>query len=347
MGINMLEVKNEGIVLRKRGLEFEKKAVLNPTCVMEGKKTHLFYRAVDGNDVSRVGYAIVTGTKVISRLDYPLMEPEHDYERRGIEDPRVTKLEEDYYMVYVALDELANARLALAQSINLKIWEKKGLIGPNITYDETRKIIDRRALCLGYRYFLDYFWKSGGRNAFLFEKSACLFPRRIRGKIAMLHRIHPGIQVVYADNFPELKENSFWREYLAHLGDYIVMNPRLLWEGEVIGAGSTPIETDNGWLVIYYGSTKIPGGRMFRAGAALWSLDDPRQEIGRLKQPLFEPEEEWERKGRVNNVVFPSGAVVRGDRLWIYYGAADMMIGARSVDIEQLLSEIKRGKMRQ
>lgn len=337
----MLRIKNEGIILKSNNLDFEKKGVFNPTCIIEAGTTHMFYRAVDLQDMSRIGYAEINGNRVVKRLDHPVLEPKESYEIKGIEDPRLTKLNDTYFMVYVALDSLANARLAMAESRNLQQWKKVGLVGPNITYREAKTIIDPSLSNKGYGYFLDYFSKYDD-TVFLYEKSGCILPQKISGKTALIHRIHPGIQIAYARDISEFKENRFWREQLASLSNFIVMSPQLPWEGEVIGMGSVPIQTNEGWLVIYYSSKKNRKDRVFRVGAALLDPEDPRKEIGRTKQPLFEPLEEWEKIGRVPNVVFPSGAIIKDERVWIYYGAADTLVAAKSVELEDLLLEIKK-----
>jgi predicted GH43/DUF377 family glycosyl hydrolase len=71
-------------------------------------------------------------------------------------------------------------------------------------------------------------------------------------------------------------------------------------------------------------------------------LEDPTKEIGRLQQPLFSPELEWEKTGVVNNVVFPTGAIIENELLYIYYGAADKRIGVVSVNLDELIQEIKK-----
>ena len=78
---------------------------------------------------------------------------------------------------------------------------------------------------------------------------------------------------------------------------------------------------------------------MYRAGAALLSKKDPQKVIGHLVQPLFSPEKEYEISGDVGNVVFPTGAIVKGERLYIYYGAADRLIAAKSLNLAKLLKE--------
>ena len=120
------------------------------------------------------------------------------------------------------------------------------------------------------------------------------------------------------------------------------MDPVYPFESEKIGLGAPPIETSEGWLLITQGVEDTPDGLIYHAGAALLNLDNPLKVIGRLKEPLFSPKESWEKVGRVNNVVFPSGAIVKNDRLYIYYGAADTYIGAKSLELKELLEELKK-----
>jgi predicted GH43/DUF377 family glycosyl hydrolase len=111
-------------------------------------------------------------------------------------------------------------------------------------------------------------------------------------------------------------------------------------EGSWIGGGCPPIETAAGWLLIYHGLGTSSQGEVYAACAALLDTDDPSKVLARLPYPLFTPQESWERCGVVKDVVFPSGAAVFGNRLFIYYGCADTCIGVASVDMEELLQEL-------
>jgi predicted GH43/DUF377 family glycosyl hydrolase len=93
--------------------------------------------------------------------------------------------------------------------------------------------------------------------------------------------------------------------------------------------------------LIYHGVEDALQGKIYHAGAALLDFDNPTKVIGRLKKPLFSPVEPWEKHGDVNNVVFPTGTVLKDGRLFIYYGAADKRIAAKSLEIEELLKELK------
>ena len=145
----------------------------------------------------------------------------------------------------------------------------------------------------------------------------------------------------YFDNFLDLTED-YWKEHLRNLGSHIVLDPEYRFESRNIGGGCPPIETKEGWLLIYHGVEDALQGRTYHAGAALLDLDNPTKVIGRLKQPLFSPVEPWEKQGDVNNVVFPTGTILREGRLFIYYGAADKLIAAKSLEMEELLRELKK-----
>lgn len=157
----------------------------------------------------------------------------------------------------------------------------------------------------------------------------------------MLHRLWPGIQIVYFDDWKDLT-NSFWEEYLKNLSDYIVLDPKDLFEVNYIGAGGPPIETDDGWLLIYHGVQETTTGRIYHAKAALLQIDKPEIEIARLPFPLFSPTNDWEKNGVVNNVVFPTGHALFGKDLYVYYGAADKHIAVAKLDINELLLELKK-----
>lgn len=155
----------------------------------------------------------------------------------------------------------------------------------------------------------------------------------------MLHRIWPGIQIVYFDHWEELTK-SFWENYLRNLHDYIVIDPKGAFEVSYIGAGGPPIETKNGWLMIYHSAQESHKGVIYHAKAALLQLDKPENEIARLDIPLFSPTKQWEIEGEVNDVVFPTGQSLFGDDLYIYYGAADKHIAVAKLNINELILEL-------
>jgi predicted GH43/DUF377 family glycosyl hydrolase len=165
------------------------------------------------------------------------------------------------------------------------------------------------------------------------------FPRRINGKLCFLHRIRPDIQVVSVTSVAELTP-AFWENYFFHLNTHIVLTSVFEHEVSYMGGGCPPIETAAGWLIIYHGVYDTPEGYVYTACAALLNIDDPTKEIARLPYALFKPEETYECKGTVNNVVFPTGTALFDDTLYIYYGAADDTIATASLSLSELLEEL-------
>ncbi len=338
--INQLifDLRSEGKLLEKTSRPFERRAVLNPTCIEKNGLVHMFYRAISNDDISSIGYGAFRGPEIVSRLDKPLLYPEFDYESRGLEDPRIVFIDGTYYLFYTAYDG-QNARVAYAESRDLIRFEKKGLISSSLEYAEVLSSLNREKLPERYFWYGEHYQSVIAKDILLWEKDFCLFPKKINGRFALLHRVMPGIQFISFDKFEELKDPEFWRKYFRTMEENVVLNPELWFETKKIGGGAPPLETPAGWLLIYHAMEEAT--RIYRAGAALLALDDPRKVIGRLKEPLFSPREEWEKNGLVDNVVFPTAALIQGDRLWIYYGAADSLIAAKSLDLNKLLNAFR------
>ncbi len=339
----MIKITKGKIVLESRtSLEFENEGVLNPGCIEKDGIVHMFYRAVKKGNYSTIGYCQIKNNEVIYRSDKPILVPDYRYESHGLEDPRITFLEGKYYMLYTAYDG-KNAVVAYAVSNDLKKWDKKGLISPQMTYDEAEDIFKQSNVGEEYTYYEKKFKQDWGDKVKLWEKDAMLFPKKIKGKYALIHRVLPGIQVCYFDNFDQLNQ-EFWRNYLKDLKSYLILDPKYEFESDYIGGGAVPIETDKGWLLIFHSVDLNNGVRTYHASVALLDLDNPQKIIGRLSYPLFSPSEKWEIEGTVNNVVFPTGTYVKNDELFIYYGAADLRIGVRTVGVSDLLKELLNEK---
>jgi len=338
----MVKIKKHGIVLEATNLEFESQAVLNPACIRVGNNVHMLYRAVRRGNYSSIGYCKLNGPlEITERAKKPFLFPEFDYEKHGVEDPRIVFIDGIYYLTYMAYNG-KRVVAALATSKNLKTFEKKGPISYLISYADAIKLYEKSDVMKKYFCFNKYDKAKGQseKDTFIWGKDTILFPKKINGKFAMLHRVIPGIQVIYFNDFKELTFD-FWKEHLKHLSDYIILDPKFWFESRFIGAGCPPIETDKGWLLIYHAIEDSSKGRIYRAAAALLDKNDPTKVIGRLKEPLFSPEEKWELKGDVNNVVFPTGAVVFDETLYVYYGAADKRIAVASLNLNELLEELK------
>lgn len=342
----MVEIKKEGIILEKTNLGFEDDGVFNPAVIKEGNTVHMLYRAVRKGNYSTVGYCRLEGPlKVVERYDKPVLFPQFDYEIQGVEDPRIVKIDDTYYLSYCTHDDL-NALGAVATSKDLKEWTKQGIITPMLTYDEFKLLTDvNQGLNEKYlRYYADY--KLRGfldKKLYLWDKNIIFFPRRINNKLVYLHRIRPGIQIVKIDSFDDLTK-QFWEKYMLDFKNNIVLDSKYQHESSYIGGGAPPIECKDGWVMIYHAVEDTAKGYCYTACAALLDLDNPQKEISRLKVPLFTPDNIWELEGVVNNVVFPTGTAMFDERLYIYYGAADAKIAVASLNFNDLVTELKNSK---
>lgn len=333
----MVAVEKHGVVLDKRDMDFEIEGVLNPAVIYENGEIHMFYRAVAKGNRSTIGYCRFSDPLTIAeRYDHPIIVPEHDYEQHGVEDPRIVKIDNLYYISYCAYDGI-NAMGAVAISEDKMNWEKLGIVVPQVEGDMFREWLN-----FSGNINVKYFRLNMGNNL-VWDKNMIFFPRRICGQLFFLHRIKPGIQIACVKELSDLTA-EFWQDYLTNLEDYIVLDPKFDHELSYIGNGAPPIETEYGWLIIYHGVHDIVTGYMYTACAALLDLENPAKEIARLPYALFFPEKEWELKGYVNNVCFPSGTVLIGDKLYIYYGAADERIACASVNLSELLEELLQNK---
>ncbi|HLP38802.1 hypothetical protein [Lacibacter sp.] len=338
----MLAVKKKGILLQKTQLGFECDGVLNPAVISYNNSIHIFYRAVAKGNYSSIGYCRLSSPlEIEERYDTPVLFPQFDYEVHGVEDPRIVKIDHLFYLTYTAYDG-SNALGALAVSTDLQNWQKRGIITPQITYDvfhhlaESKEKINKKYL----RFNEDFRLRSQQNNKMLmWDKNVIFFPRRINGMLHFLHRIRPDIQLVAFNELTDLTP-EFWQNYFLHLDDNIILAPKHKHEVSYIGGGCPPIETAEGWLLIYHGVHDTVKGYVYCACAALLDLHNPFIEIARLPYALFKPDLEWELKGEVNNVCFPTGTIVENDTLYIYYGAADEHVACASVSMSDLLTEL-------
>lgn len=138
----MVQVKKEGIILKKTSLVFENEGVLNPAILQDGNTVHIFYRALRKGNYSTIGYCKLEGPlKVIERHKEPLLSPEFDYESHGIEDARIVKIDDLYYLTFTAYDGV-NALGCLATSTDLKTFQRHGVITPRVTYEEFSRLAE-------------------------------------------------------------------------------------------------------------------------------------------------------------------------------------------------------------
>src|SRR5690606_929887 len=341
-----MQVHKLGVILSKRDLNFEIEGVLNPAVIFANDFIHMFYRAVAADNYSSIGYCCFdTNLQIKSQSNIPILVPESDFEHHGIEDPRIVKIEDIYYLTYTAYDGI-NALGALASSNNLIDFEKRGIIVPQISYFEfSRQTIKNKNLGDKYhRYnFHDGLEYIDNKKVLVWDKNIVLFPRKINGQFVFLHRIRPDIQIGFVDEIENLN-GSYWEEYMNQFDQHIVLKPKYPHESSYIGAGCPPIETKQGWLLIYHGVQDSINGYIYSACAALLDIKNPSIVLSRLKIPLFTPQSDYETIGIVNNVCFPTGTYLDENDLYIFYGAADERIATVSVNIESLIAELLENK---
>ncbi|KKL13638.1 hypothetical protein LCGC14_2523770, partial [marine sediment metagenome] len=226
-------------------------------------------------------------------------DPGRPEELYGVEDPRITWLADidKYAITYTAYGE-AGPSVAIATTRDFRSFERLGPVkGPD-------------------------------------DKDAAVLPVKFDGRWAMLHR-------PFADN--PARHAHIWMSYspdLKHWGDgRIVLRARVggWWDAGKIGLSPPPIRTDAGWMLIYHGVRVTFAGVIYRLGLALLDLDDPTRVIRRADEWVFGPKEDYEMAGDVDHVVFPCGAVVRGDELRLYYGGADTCIATAAASISEIL----------
>ena len=172
-------------------------------------------------------------------------------------------------------------------------------------------------------------------NAFLpFNRNGVLFPRRIGGRYAMLSRPSDDGHTPFGDVFySESPDLCFWGRHRHVLGT--VPNS---WQSTKVGAGPVPIETPDGWLLIHHGVLTSCNGFVYAAGVALLDLDEPWRVIARAAPHVLAPELQYECVGDVPNVVFPCAALREGNRLAIYYGAADTVTCLAFAYVDELVA---------
>jgi predicted GH43/DUF377 family glycosyl hydrolase len=342
----MLRVTKHGAILKPTKLVFENKSVFNPGIFQDGNTVHVIYRAVNKDFDSCFGYACLDGPlDVVKRWKRPMYTPKLSYESKGIEDPRIIKINDTFYVTYVAHDG-RHALTAYMYGKDLFKLRRGGIISTTMMYRDAAKLFENAKLKDDYYFFASFYEKSAGKNVKVWEKDGLLFPEKIRGRYAFLHRTLPDIQLARFKDFGELKDHNYWQKHFKTIDKHVVLEGRHGWEARHIGGGAPPIKTKHGWLLIYHGVEPRNKGRIYCAGAALVDLKDPTKEIARLPKPIFVPEHKNERYGFVHNVVFPTGTAIFKDTLYIYYGSADSRVSVASVKMDSLLKELLKNKIK-
>jgi predicted GH43/DUF377 family glycosyl hydrolase len=314
--------ENNPILGPNRANWWESKAVFNCATLYDGSKVHMLYRAVGEyrNYISRIGYAYSTDGYSFTRYNGVASEPFEDYERYGIEDPRLFILDSKTYFTYVVpsnyVRELPVVSSALATTEDYHGFKRLGIITSKLPDDKDVVFFSERMSPTS----LDKRTSNERDNK-------CYFS---------LHRPSSWIGPEYGANRP-----SIWLGESSTLTNFekfsLLLKPEQDWEVAKVGAGPPPIKTRRGWLIIYHG---VSSSKVYRAGAAIVDLEKPNKILGRSTLPILEPEKEYEIYGDVNNVVFPTGACVIDKKLFLYYGAADKVCCLATADLDALVEYI-------
>ena len=292
---------------------FEAKATFNPAALRIGKTIHILYRALSDDNTSSIGYASTEdGVSIKEREILPIYVPREGFELKkiaggnsGCEDPRLTKIGKTIYMCYTAFDGVGPARVAITSITEKNFLQKKWQW-------ETPVLIT---------------------PAGFDDKDTCIFPEKTNGKYFILHRVGDEICGDY------LKSLDFKTESIRKC--IRILGPRInKWDSAKVGISAPPIKTKYGWLLLYHGISKTHN--TYRIGAVLLDLDDPAIVLSRISDPIFEPEEPYEKIGIVNNVVFPCGMAEKDGLLYIYYGGADTVVGVATIELDILLRALTR-----
>lgn len=300
---------------------WEAEAVLNGCPVQKGNKIFLLYRAISLPHyhataktklvVSDIGIAeSKDGMNFYNRRRFII--PEHEWEKFGCEDPRITKLNNKFYIFYTALSSwpprAESIKVGVAISKDLKKVEEKHLVTPF--------------------------------NA----KAMALFPEKINGKmwaVLTVNTDRPPAKICLAsfNKEEELWSEKRWQKWRDNFEKYALPLQRR--PEDHIEVGAPPIKTKYGWLLFYsYIRNYFSPQRVFGVEAVLLDLKNPLKIVAKTDFPVLAPEEHYEKHGLVPNVVFPSGALLKKSTLFLYYGAADTTCSLAFINLPLFLRKL-------
>lgn len=325
--------------------DWESLCVLNPGVIYDDSKKEfiMLYRAA-GNDVRheiKMGLATSKdGIHFERQSDEPVFYGS-SFEADGgcVEDPRIVKIGDMYYITYAA-------RCYAPGQYWLEEWVE-GVSKPPMYLDKTDvhgdeiPVMAKKNITVSYLAITKDFrhFKKLGRitEPSVDDRDVVLFPEKINEKYVYITRPK------FKDKGPKMP--SMWITFTDDLMEY--KEPELLftgnewWETQRIGAGTPPIKTEVGWFMLYHG---VDDKGVYRVGAVLFDLNNPKIIIARTKDFILEPSEEFELHGIGNPCVFPTGAAVKDGTLFVYYGCADKNIGLATVDFNELLHYLLKNR---
>ena len=297
------------ILLPDLASDWECYNVFNPAVIHHDGLFHMFYRAQGLDWVSRIGYGVSADGTHWNRLRRPVLEPTDGTDSRGIEDPRVSEIDGVFWMTYTAYGR-----------------EFHGPGEPTHAGGGILPMIARSHNLIAWE-------RLGPIVRGEDNKDHVLFPRKIGGRYTVLHRRWPQVWLAYSDDMLTWREDDMAPIY----------GPREdnTWDSKSVGSNGPPIETPHGWLLLNHGYDE---DHIYRLGVLLLDLDDPTRVINRPSDPIFWPEELWELRGDVPNVVFSCANPVVDGTVHVYYGAADHVIGLATGQLDELLDFALHGR---
>ncbi|MFH1454711.1 MAG: hypothetical protein ABIF22_00045 [bacterium] len=308
------------------GKKWMTECVFNPAAIVVNDKTHLLFRAIGSDGISRIGH---TSSK--NGIDFNEIYPEPVFcldrsqskqgvERKefdtvkypsggswgGCEDPRLVKVDDKIYMTFNAFDGWNFIRVGYT-SINEKDfenckwnWSKPKLISPK-----------------------------GEVN-----KNWVIFPEKINGKFAILHSLTPEVQIDYVDSLDDLASGK--QKIKSKFGRKV---SRQTWDTWLRGAGPPPLKTDDGWLIFYH-ALSANETHKYKLGAMLLDLHNPKKIIARSSAPILLPDM-WYENDWKPGIVYTCGVVVRDDTMFVYYGGGDKYICVATASFKDFMNSLK------
>jgi predicted GH43/DUF377 family glycosyl hydrolase len=295
-------------ILSPQGATWESAGTFNPAVVLHNGKFVMLYRAQDASGTSRLGYAESPDGLHFTRRPDPVLSPETDYEKDGgVEDPRLQKFGDTYYLTYTGYNK-KDAQLCLATSPDLIHWHRKGVILPAYKGN----------------------WNVG------WTKSGAIVPEKINGKYWMywLGTAPSTTGETYKTDQMGLSYSTDLLHWTEATNTPVPPRRPGQFDSRVVEPGPPPILTEQGIVLIY---NAADDHLVYRTAVAVFDRHDPRKLLSRSDTPIFAPEMEWEKVGQVPNITFVEamilvkgkneGMVQEKNRYLFYYGAADKFIG--------------------
>lgn len=317
--------------------------VFNPGVLYEGEKFTLYERAAGNLRPFHCTIGMLEshdGVHFTHVTNEPVFTPKMAGSPYGsVQDPRVVRIDETYYMTYAFRPYAWNSNptgLGVPESTEAQFPGFSGNPAENRTRSGIAISTDR----LHWRH---HCWAT---PLDLDDRDVILFPEKINGRFALLRRPLQFVGPDYGTDRP-----SIWICFSEDLKSWsepvLLATPRQDWESSRIGGSTPPVRTESGWLVLYHGvEDQHPPTRrvIYRLGAMLLDLDDPRRVIARTRDFIMEPETYYEKFGLyIPNVIFPTANVVKDGLLYLYYGVADTAIALATAPLDALVDRVLAG----